>query len=41
MLSFSIQLKPYVSYKAPYVIGKPLTAKDILALYDQTNTVQE
>ena len=24
------QLRPYVSYKTPYIVGKPITAQDIL-----------
>ena len=24
------QLKSYVSYKTPYIVGKPITAQDIL-----------
>ena len=30
--ALTIQLKPYVSYKTPYVVAKPITAEDILSI---------
>ncbi|XP_003387557.1 PREDICTED: 39S ribosomal protein L41, mitochondrial-like [Amphimedon queenslandica] len=31
-------LKPYVSHKAPYVVGKPLTGKDLYSLYEEAES---
>lgn len=33
------KLKPYVSQKTPYVIGKPLTPQDILELAKPNNSI--
>ena len=39
-LSLSLlQLKPYVSYKTPYVVAKPITAEDILSIVQPLDSV--
>ena len=35
------QLKPYVSYKTPYVSAKPITAEDILSIVQPYETVDD
>ena len=34
-----LQLKPYVSYKTPYVVAKPITAEDILSIVQPLDSV--
>ena len=36
----SLQLKPYVSYKTPYVVAKPITAEDILSIVQPLDSVE-
>ena len=35
-----VQLKPYVSYKTPYVSAKPITAEDILSIIQPLDTTE-
>ena len=35
-----LQLKPYVSYKTPYVVAKPITAQDILSIVQPLEAIE-
>ena len=36
-----LQLKPYVSYKTPYVVAKPITAQDILSIVQPLEAAED